>query len=315
MELKKSRMVRSHPQDWVRTWIEIDTRSLFSNFEYFRRLARGARMMAMIKSNAYGHGLVLVAKLLSKKYRGVWFGVDSITEALRLRDEGIKNPILVLGYTLPRRLYEAAQRDIAITISHFEGARELARLKKRPRFHLKFDTGMHRQGFQESDMRKLIRELERFGLNPDGIYSHFSTASNRGFSKKQIRTFEYMVQEVKRVGISPGILHMNKTERLKHDSKIAILPIGYWHGFDRGLSSKGEVLIRGKRARVLGRVTMDMTMVDVTDIPSVRIRDEVVLIGKQGDNRITADDVAKKISTTSYEVLTRINPLVRKVAV
>jgi len=107
----------------------------------------------------------------------------------------------------------------------------------------------------------------------------------------------------------------DRTERLKHDSKIAILPIGYWHGFDRGLSSKGEVLIRGKRARVLGRVTMDMTMVDVTDIPSVRIRDEVVLIGKQGDNRITADDVAKKISTTSYEVLTRINPLVRKVAV
>ena len=395
MELKKSRMVRSHPQDWVRTWIEIDTRSLFSNFEYFRRLARGARMMAMIKSNAYGHGLVLVAKLLSKKYRGVWFGVDSITEALRLRDEGIKNPILVLGYTLPRRLYEAAQRDIAITISHFEGARELARLKKRPRFHLKFDTGMHRQGFQESDMRKLIRELERFGLNPDGIYSHFSTASNRGFSKKQIRTFEYMVQEVKRVGISPGILHMNKTEgvinfpestydmvrlgiglygyypagtprlrpvlswhtivsevkrvkkgewvsydrteRLKRDSKIAILPIGYWHGFDRGLSSVGEVLIRGKRARVLGRVTMDMTMVDVTKIPGVRVRDEVVIIGKQaplearrrsrlprfgrgpltgqGRRRITADDVAKKINTTSYEILTRINPLIRKIVV
>ena len=352
-------------------------------------------MMAMIKSNAYGHGLVLVAKLLSKKYRGVWFGVDSITEALRLRDEGIKNPILVLGYTLPRRLYEAAQRDIAITISHFEGARELARLKKRPRFHLKFDTGMHRQGFQESDMRKLIRELERFGLNPDGIYSHFSTASNRGFSKKQIRTFEYMVQEVKRVGISPGILHMNKTEgvinfpestydmvrlgiglygyypagtprlrpvlswhtivsevkcvkkgewvsydrteRLKHDSKIAILPIGYWHGFDRGLSSKGEVLIRGKRARVLGRVTMDMTMVDVTKIPGVRVRDEVVIIGKQaplearrrsrlprfgrgpltgqGRRRITADDIAEKINTTSYEILTRINPLIRKIVV
>ena len=352
-------------------------------------------MMAMIKSNAYGHGLVLVAKLLSKKYRGVWFGVDSITEALRLRDEGIKNPILVLGYTLPRRLYEAAQRDIAITISHFEGARELARLKKRPRFHLKFDTGMHRQGFQESDMRKLIRELERFGLNPDGIYSHFSTASNRGFSKKQIRTFEYMVQEVKRVGISPGILHMNKTEgvinfpestydmvrlgiglygyypagvprlrpvlswhtivsevkcvkkgewvsydrteRLKRDSKIAILPIGYWHGFDRGLSSVGEVLIRGKRARVLGRVTMDMTMVDVTKIPGVRVRDEVVIIGKQaplearrrsrlprfgrgpltgqGRRRITADDIAEKINTTSYEILTRINPLIRKIVV
>ncbi len=330
-------------------------------------------MMAMIKSNAYGHGLVLVAKLLSKKYRGVWFGVDSITEAVRLRDEGIKNSILVLGYTLPRRLSEAAQKDIAITISHFEGLGELVRLKKRPRFHLKFDTGMHRQGFQERDIQKLIRELKHFRLNPDGIYSHFSTASNRAFSEKQIRTFGDMIREVKRAGISPGILHMNKTEgivgypksvfdmvrlgigfygyypakgvrlkpvliwktivsevkcvekgesvsydrteRLKRDSKIAILPIGYWHGFDRGLSSKGEVLIRGKRARVLGRVTMDMTMVDVTDIPSVRIRDEVVLIGKQGESRITADDVAEKINTTSYEILTRINPLIRKIVV
>lgn len=363
-------MVRSHPNDWVRTWIEIDSRSLFSNFEYFRRRARCVRVMAMIKSNAYGHGLVVVAKLLSKKYRGVWFGVDSITEALRLRDEGIKNPILVLGYTLPRWLPEAAQKDIAITISHFEGLREFARLAKRPRFHLKFDTGMHRQGFQEGDIRKIIRELKRSRLNPEGAYSHFSAASNRAFSRDQIRVFERMVQKFGSAGVSPGILHMNKTEgimnfskstydmvrlgiglygyypakgvrlkpvltwktmvsevkrvkkgewisydrteRLKRDSKIAILPIGYWHGFDRGLSSKGEVLIRGKRARVLGRVTMDMTMVDVTDIPGVRVRDEAVIIGKQGNHQITADDIAGKINTTSYEVLTRINPLIHK---
>ncbi len=330
-------------------------------------------MMAMVKSNAYGHGLVAIAKLLSKKYRGVWFGVDSITEAIRLRDEGIRNRILVLGYTLPRRLSEAVKKDIAITISHFEGARELARLKNRPRFHLKFDTGMHRQGFQERDIQMLIRELKRFGLNPDGIYSHFSTARNRSFSKKQTQEFEYMIQEVKRAGIPSGILHMNKTEgiihfpkstydmvrlgiglygyyptrgirpkpvlawktivsevkrvkkgewvsydrteRLKRDSKIAILPIGYWHGFDRGLSSKGEVLVMGKRARVLGRVTMDMTMVDVTKIPGVHVRDEVVIIGKQGKRQITADDIAKKINTTSYEVLTRINPFIRKIMI
>ncbi|OGZ95135.1 MAG: alanine racemase [Candidatus Sungbacteria bacterium RIFCSPHIGHO2_01_FULL_50_25] len=352
-------------------------------------------MMAMIKSNAYGHGLVVIAKLLSKKYRGVWFGVDSITEAVRLRDEKIKNPILVLGYTLPRRLSEAVKKDIIITISHFEGIRGLVRLKNLPRFHLKFDTGMHRQGFQESDVPKLIRELKRFGLNPDGIYSHFSTASNRAFSEKQIQVFERMVGEVKRAGIPPGILHMNKTEgiinfpqstydmvrlgiglygyypakgvrlkpvmawktivsevkqvgkgewvsydrteRVGRDSKIAILPIGYWHGFDRGLSSKGEVLIRGLRARVLGRVTMDMTMVDVTRISGVGVGDEVVILGRQaplearrrrhlprfgrgpltgqGKDAVSADDIAKKINTTAYEVLTRINPLIRKISV
>lgn len=366
-------MHKSRPEDWVRTWIEIDSRSLFSNFEYFRKRAQGARIMVMIKSNAYGHGLVAVAKLLSKKYRGTWFGVDSITEAARLRDEGIKNPILVLGYTLPRRLPEAAKKDIAITISHFEGLRELVRLTKRPRFHLKFDTGMHRQGFQARDIAKLIRELKHFGLNPEGAYSHFSTASNRAFSRNQTRVFERMVKKFESTGVSLGTLHMNKTEgiinfpksafgmarlgiglygyypakgvrlkpvlawktmvsevkrvkkgewvsydrteRLGRSTKIAILPIGYWHGFDRGLSSKGEVLIRGKRARVLGRVTMDMIMVDVTSIPGVCVRDEVVIIGGQGRRRISADDIAKKINTTSYEVLTRINPLIRKIVV
>lgn len=333
-------------------------------------------MMVMIKSNAYGHGLVQVANLFANsKFRNshLWFGVDSITEALRLRDEGIKNPIFVLGYTLPRRLNEAAKKDVAITISHFEGLRELLRLAKRPRFHLKFDTGMHRQGFQEEDIAKLIRELKRTRLNPEGAYSHFSTASNRAFSKKQIHAFARMVEEMKSAGISPKILHMNKTEgiinfskstydmvrlgiglygyypakgvrlepvltwktmvsevkrvkkgewvsydrteRLKRDSRIAILPIGYWHGFDRGLSSKGEVLIRGKRARVLGRVTMDMTMVDVTDIPHVRVGDEVVVLGKQQKNIINADEMARKIDTTAYEVLTRINPLIRKIIV
>jgi len=330
-------------------------------------------MMAMIKSNAYGHGLVAIAKLLSKKYRGVWFGVDSITEAVRLRDEGIQNPLLVLGYTLPRRLSESAREHIIVTISSFDGLDDFLRSKVRPQFHIKLDTGMHRQGFQEKDILPLIERLQKLRLVPDGVYSHLAEASHAGFSKSQVRSFERSLGIFQRAGIRPRVVHFNKTEgiinfskntydmvrlgiglygyypekrvrlkpvliwktivsevkrvekgewvsydrteRLKRDSKIAILPIGYWHGFDRGLSSKGEVLIRGKRARVLGRVTMDMTMVDVTDIPGVRIRDEVVIIGKQGKYRITADDVAEKINTTSYEILTRINPLIRKVAV
>ncbi len=150
--------------------------------------------------------------------------------------------------------------------------------------------------------------MVRLGI---GLYGYYPEKRVR---LKPVLIWKTIVSEVKRVEKGEWVSY-DRTERLKRDSKIAILPIGYWHGFDRGLSSKGEVLIRGKRARVLGRVTMDMTMVDVTDIPGVRIRDEVVIIGKQGKYRITADDVAEKINTTSYEILTRINPLIRKVAV
>jgi len=344
--------------------------------------------MAMIKSNAYGHGLALIAKLLAKrqetsdKRQGVsrvWFGVDSITEAVRLRKEKITNPILVLGYTLPRRLKEAAQENITITISHFEGLRELAKLKKRPRFHIKIDSGMHRQGFQLADMPRLIGVLKKNRLVPEGIYSHLAMPQNAAFSQKQIGIFKKCLALLRDNGIAPQYIHFNKTEgivrfpqscfnmvrlgiglygyypgrklpirpvlawktivaevkdvkkrecvsydlteRLRRDSVIAILPIGYWHGFDRSLSSIGEVLIHGKRAKVLGRVTMDMTMVDVTDINhgvskmKVKIGDEVVLVGRQGREYISADEVADKIGTTAYEVLTRINPLIYKVSV
>ena len=404
---------KSRPQDFVRTWIEIDRRSLFFNLRKFQKFAGKALVMAVVKSNAYGHGLALIAKCLTTKDKRMWLGVDSVTEALRLRREGIKNPILVLGYTLPARLAEAAKNNITVTVSHFEALENLARAKKCPQFHIKLDTGMHRQGFQEDDLPRLIRELRKEHLMPEGVYSHLASAENRQFSNKQIIAFTRVVETLRSAGIAPKFTHIaatggiikyrlpftnpirtsashlangsitsqlaisnltadgnwqrsngvniarlglglygylpdqrkgivrpvltwktivgevkrvNKgehigydtTERLKRDSTIAVLPIGYWHGFDRGLSSIGEVLIHGKRCRVLGRVSMDMIVVDITDISrklkikneKVKIGDEVVLIGRQGKEFIGADEMAKKIGTISYEVLTRINPLI-----
>ena len=105
------------------------------------------------------------------------------------------------------------------------------------------------------------------------------------------------------------------TERVKRKTKIAVLPIGYWHGYDRGLSGMGRVLIRGHKARILGRISMDMTVVDVTGIPAVKIGDEALLIGRQGNQMIWADELAENIGTTQYEFLTRINPLIKRIAV
>ena len=124
-------------------------------------------------------------------------------------------------------------------------------------------------------------------------------------------TWKTIIGEVKRVRKGERVGY-DLTERLTRDTVVAVLPIGYWHGYDRGLSSIGEVLVRGRRAKVLGRVSMDMTAVDVTGNPGVRIGDEVVLIGRQGREFIGADEMAGKISTTAYEILTRVNPLIRR---
>jgi len=361
----------------VRTWIEIDRRALRSNLAEFSRRARPAGIMAVVKSNAYGHGLSLVARLLARQtFRGEkfggWFGVDSIVEALRLRRDGIKNSILVFGYTLSARFSDAVRGGITLTISSFEGLAALRRARLRPAFHLKLDTGMHRQGFPEHEIPKLAALLAHWRLRPDGAYSHYAFPENARDSRMQRGCLERCIRELARAGIHPRIVHMSATggvwerrdrypmvrigfglfgylrrpvaknplqpvltwktvvsevkrvkrgerigydftEQFRRDSVIAILPIGYWHGFDRGLSGVGEVLVRGKRAKVMGRVSMDMTAVDVTNIRGVAIGDEAVLIGRQGSEFVGADEIAEKIRTTAYEVLTRINPLIRRV--
>lgn len=379
----------------VRTWIELERKMLLYNFTRFLNLLPlRVRLMAVVKSNAYGHGLTLVAKTLVKaKVKGsgkrLFFGVDSVVEALRLRREGIGNQILVLGSTLPTRLKEAAAENITLTVSSFEALKEVASVAKKPFFHLKIDTGMHRQGFLESDVVRLIGELKRHKLSPEGIFTHFASAKDiayPSYTEKQFALFSKVDARLSSAGFGNLIRHAaatgatllfpkthldmvrigiglygyypsletelyckkyvgptsidlqpifgwktvvsevkniprgsfvgyDLTERVSRDTKIAVLPVGYWHGFDRGLSSTGEVLLRGRRRRVLGRVSMDMTVVDVTDKPAVKTGDEAVLIGTQGREIIFAEEIARKTGTSPYEVLTRINPLIQRTLV
>ncbi len=370
----------------VRTWIELDRKAIAANAAVFRRLIGPDRiLMAVVKSNAYGHGLAHIAGALAgipAFARRGWFGVDSITEALRLRREGITQPILVLGFTLPERLADAAAGGITVTISNFEALGALARARKRPAFHLKIDTGMHRQGFLLADVPRLIRELKRRGLAPTGVYTHFAAAKDPAyptFTKLQLAEFRRAVLLLSRAGFRQLVRHAaasggtilfpdarldmarigmglygywpspearvanrtpwlrlrqvlrwktvvaeiktipagsfvgyDLTERVAHKAAIAVLPIGYWHGYDRGLSGIGEALIRGKRVRVLGRVSMDMIVVDVTGVRGVRVGDEAVLIGRSGREELWADDTALRIGTSPYEFLTRLNPLIAK---
>ena len=371
------------PPNSLKTWINISRKAAEYNFGVFRTLLQPkTKLFAVVKSNAYGHGLWDFAGL-ANEFGADGFCADSVMEGVTLRRHGIKKPILVLGPTLPALFKDAAMNKITITLSNFENLAAYLKLKLKPEFHLKIDTGMRRQGLYFGEIRKFIQQFRTSNFELltrlKGVYTHFASAKDINyptFTEKQFTEFQKALKIINSAGcenisrhcaatggamINPkyhldavrlGIglyglwpskelqLQLPKiklkpvlswqaliseikeakkgdfvsydlTERLTRTTKIAIIPIGYWHGFDRGLSGVGEVLIGGRRARVLGRVTMDLIMVDITGIKCA-VGDRAMIIGRQGSEEITAEDVARKINTSPYEVITRINPLIER---
>jgi len=342
--------------------------------------------MAVVKSNAYGHGLVDFSREM-EKLRADFLGVDSITEARTLRRVGVKLPILVLGYTMPGLLNEAAEDDISLTVSTFETLNAIgnAKLSKPLRVHLKVDTGMHRQGFLAADLPKILGKLkvESPKLKVEGLFTHFAAAKNPAFPKdveRQMLEFEKWMRAFKKAGYTPithaaasaGVMLFPKshldlvrvgmslyglwpapevrevlqerielrpalvwkslitevkklpkgsrigydlTETLVKDSSIAIVPVGYWHGYPRALSSIGSVVVRGKECRVLGRVSMDMLTIDVSAVKGVRVGDEVIVMGGKDELPVSAAGLARSLDASWYEVVTRLNPLIKRIYV
>lgn len=150
-----------------------------------------------------------------------------------------------------------------------------------------------------------------YGYRPSEESKKTKNIKHKTIKLKQVLTWKSVIAEVKKIPKGARVGY-DGTERVARDTVMAVIPIGYWHGYDRGLSGKGIMLVRGKRAKVLGRISMDMTVIDITDIPKVRVGDEAVLIGMQGKESILADELAAKINTTAYEFLTRINPLIKR---
>lgn len=371
-----------------KTWIELDAQALRHNVAVFRKLlSPKTKLWAVVKSNAYGHGLLDFSKL-ANKFGVDGFCVDSIPEAVKLRQADIKKPILVLGPTMNGDFIDEAYKNkITLTISNENALENLLRHKNIPEFHIKVDTGMHRQGFFLNELKRIINSIENWKLEIrnclKGIYTHFAAAKdikNQKFTRQQFNIFQkaiiffeargyknlikhtaatggtlldkryhldavrvgaglygiYPSAELERqLGITSKIkdkiilkpvlswhsliseikqlkkgdyIGYDLTEKIVKPTDMAVVPIGYWHGFDRGLSKIGAVLIKGRRARVLGRVSMDLIAVDVTGI-NCAVGDSVAII----NNELTAVQFGKKINTSAYEVLTRINPLIQKI--
>lgn len=367
----------------LRTWIEIDTKAIRSNYFLFKKIIpKNVRMMGVVKSNAYGHNLTEFALELEKL--GVdMLAVDSLVEGLALRKSGVKIPILVLGYTLTEMFPKALKKNISLTISSMDGLRSFLKTTNASRIpvHIKVDTGMHRQGFLFSEIEKVIGILVDNKIQVAGLYTHFASAkdlNDRTFTEAQIAELEVWEKVFKSAGLSPVVhagatggtlgfpsahfgmgrvgaglygfwtqkevevasgkklelkpvlswktiisevkeIHAGSgvgydlTHKTKKTTRIAVCPVGYWHGYPRQLSNNADVIVHGKRAPVLGRVSMDMIVVDVTNIPRAKMGDEVVLIGRSGKEEVSACELAERSGTSAYEILTRLNPLMKRI--
>ncbi len=376
-------------------WVELSRSAYFGNIRFFRRLVGGVELCAVVKANAYGHGVDEIVSLA--RQAGVdSFAVHSLEEARHLRqDLGVREDILLLGYTPQSLLPEAVALDLGIVVFDrrtLETLDGLGRRMGRPaRVHVKVETGTHRLGVEGQELDALLSALSASeGCVPEGIYTHFANiedTTRHDYARAQMDAFESAVARARglgltfrkihsacsaaamlfprtygtmvRVGIGQYGLWPSKQTYLSYllahgpetanglspvltwkcrisqvktvpagrrvgyggtylttrPTTLAVLPVGYSDGYDRALSNVGYVLVRGRRAPIRGRVCMNLTMVDVTDIPGVRPEEEVVLLGRQGDDEVSADHIAELVGTINYEIVSRIRRDIPRIVV
>ncbi len=367
----------------LRCWAEIDLGALERNLKHIRAaLPSRLKYVAVVKADAYGHGLPQAAARLMHAGTDL-FAVANVTEAAALRELGPGWPILVLSAILPDEERAVADNDLTPAISsaaEVERFNELGRRTGRPiSVHLKIDTGMGRLGVWHAEAPALyaqIRASEHIRL--DGIFTHFASAdSDSKFTRQQRRlfldtlrklpgldrkrliihadnsagletlqrrgpinavrvgllqfgilphpssilsavhvepvfSFHARVGLVKRVPRGTGISY-NRTYVTTRETTIAVVTAGYGDGIPISCSNRAQLLIRGRRCPVLGRVTMDQTIVDVTDAPEVTVGDQATFVGRQGEAEIAVTEFAKWAETIPYEILCSVTKRVPRV--
>ena len=371
-------------QETKRTWAEINLSNLEHNYRTLRgMLPRGCRFVGVVKANAYGHGVIPVAKKL-EELGAEYLAVACLDEAVELREAGIMAPILMLGPTPTVFAEDLLRYDLTQSVQDLDSAIALSaaavKADKQLKIHVKVDTGMSRLGFlcDEENMDKSVEEIVNVcalpNLTAEGIFTHFANADgDEEYSMRQLTRFIDTVEKLAahdvkfeichcaasaavlnypcahldmvRPGIAlyghypdpscegldgPGLLPVMTlktrivavrelpagtcisygcTHTLERDSRLAVLPIGYADGLERLLSNRTEMLVNGSRVPVLGRVCMDMCMVDVTDIPDVAIGDVVTVFGPD----LPLEEKADTVGTIQYEMLCGVSRRVPRV--
>lgn len=371
-------------QSYRNTWAEISLDAIKHNTEQYKNyIKKAVKLMAVVKADGYGHGAFPIAKAVLQAGAD-YLAVALLDEALLLRETGITEPILVLGYTPIRSLKEAILAGVDVTVFSEDVLNEIIcqseQLQKRVSIHLKVDTGMSRIGVQSSEEALLLAKKSMASpyIDLKGVFTHFADADNEdpSYTMKQYKEFISVISyldhhhihiplkhccnsagtmnfpemhlDMVRVGIGlyglypkaslkkhsislrqvmtlktkiAALKRVSKSQPISYgctyaplrDSCIATLPIGYADGLSRHLSNRGQFLVNGQKVRVAGRVCMDQTMIDVSDVPACQRGDEVIIFG--GDDQVfqSIDEIASLMGTINYEVVCLIGKRVPRI--
>ncbi len=347
------------------------------------QIGENTKVCCVIKADGYGHGAVELAKLYSE-LKCDYFAVSNLDEALELRDAGIKEPMLILGYTPANRAQDLASHNISQAVYGADYAQmlsdECVKAGVQCKIHIKCDTGMSRLGFMcqefprdEYSLKEIKNSCELPNLIPEGVFTHFAVADEcedgAAYTQKQFDAFCYTVDKLKNMGVTFEITHcsnsgaiidykdmkldmvragiilygLSPSQKLKdklnlepimrlktmvsyvkeikkgttvsygrtftadRDMKIATVPVGYADGYIRAFAKDGYMFIKGQKAKIIGRICMDQTLLDVTDIEGVEIGNVCVLFGNGKGGEPTPDDVALWGNTINYEIVCSVS--------
>lgn len=355
------------------SWLEIQLGRLSSNLAAIKAKCQpGTDILAVVKANAYGHGLLESARALDGQVR--YLGVSCLRELLTLKENQIQTPVFVFGRLIGPELRAALMDGVTLTVSSLEEAQEISALSeqlgRKTTVHIKADTGMGRFGIPFREAVKVIEKISALpSLTLEGLYTHYPTAElDDGFADRQLADFVLLSQALAQKGITfryrhaansagilkrdhpvlnmarPGLLlygiypdvtlkpliqvqpvlalksrimlvktltpgatvGYGRQFSAKKPTRIALLAVGYSHGYPFSAWRDAEVLIHGKRYQLAGRISMDYMAVHLNDDTLPR-DEEVTLFGKCGDDAIGAEEIAQWAGTIPYEIVTRLS--------
>ena len=369
-----TRELQEKLESYQRVWAEVDLDAIWENMVHMKEnIAENTKILAVIKTDGYGHGGVPIAKMLEQLDFMFGYAAATYEEAHVLREAGVKKPILILGYTFPYCYEELIREEIRPAVYRRDTVEELAtaaaKVGQKAKVHIKVDTGMGRIGITPDEeglefVRFLIEHPE---LEVEGIFTHFakSDETDKTSANHQLELFQDFIKKIQtELGITIPVKHCSNSAAIlempqanmdmvragittyglypseevskdivplraamslyshivycktihagqsvsygglftaQKDTRVATIPVGYGDGYPRSLSGKGYVLIRGKKAPILGRVCMDQFMVDISEIPGVMEGDKVTLLGGDGTERITAEELGELSGRFNYE--------------
>ncbi|MBO5161357.1 MAG: alanine racemase [Lachnospiraceae bacterium] len=369
-----TRELQEKLESYQRVWAEVDLDAIWENMVHMKEnIAENTKILAVIKTDGYGHGGVPIVKMLEQLDFMFGYAAATYEEAHVLREAGVKKPILILGYTFPYCYEELIREEIRPAVYRRDTVEELvaaaAKVGQKAKVHIKVDTGMGRIGITPDEeglefVRFLMGHPE---LEVEGIFTHFakSDEEDKTSAYHQLALFQNFIDRIQtELGLTIPVKHCSNSAAIlempqanmdmvragittyglypseevskdivplraamslyshivycktihagqsvsygglftaQKDTRVATIPVGYGDGYPRSLSGKGYVLIRGKKAPILGRVCMDQFMVDISEIPGVMEGDKVTLLGVDGTERITAEELGELSGRFNYE--------------